>query len=264
MFGSTSIEQVYGRVGSGYSHSIFVLGRDGNEYYAKGPSLVRRFRHVATNEIIVAQLASRMGLLVPSYGILTQGKKKLFFGSVRFDTESCHPSVDEDLFNKSSNNDHAYEIAVLDALVCNLDRHEGNLLAKCSGQLSGGGKPGKACRWSDHLLFVIDHDGCLLSDDRETSSFDSHLINIRVSECVTLPFIRKAVISPVRLGRALCVAESIADAEISTVVNKVPPQFLPVSERPYWVSFLVKRRDLLRRLFNAERNYFYLLNKGVI
>src|SRR5947209_6185801 len=82
MDGPVAIDQVYGLVGAGHSRAHYVGGRDGIEYVAKGPSFVRKFRHVAANEIVAAELALRMGLPIPKHRLLTLGKN-LFFGSSR-------------------------------------------------------------------------------------------------------------------------------------------------------------------------------------
>ena len=48
----TPILDVLGPVGGGYCHALWVLATNGNEYLAKGPFLVEKFRHVAANELV--------------------------------------------------------------------------------------------------------------------------------------------------------------------------------------------------------------------
>jgi len=107
MDGPLSIEQVFGEVGSGCSHSIIVRAEDGNEYQAKGPTLVKKFRHIGVNELVAAGIAIRMGLPMPPYRILRR-TRNLFFATNKMVPSTFHPSIDEVLFNACTNSDSIY------------------------------------------------------------------------------------------------------------------------------------------------------------
>src|ERR1022692_928398 len=107
MDGTVAIQIVYGLTGTGLSRTHYVLGKDGIDYAAKGPSFVRNFRHVATNELVAAGIASRMGLPFQKWRVLTLGKK-MFFGSNRIPESRYHQTIDDYLFESCKNNDQVY------------------------------------------------------------------------------------------------------------------------------------------------------------
>jgi len=252
------VEREYEPLGTGYSQSITVDGQDGKEYVAKGPTLVRNFRHVAANELVAAGLATKMGLPIPPYCILSRGKK-LYFGSNRQDRTNHHIGLDNGLLARCSNIDKVYELVVFDAWICNLDRHAGNFLVRCSGTVSSATKQ---CPAAEHNFMVIDHDDCLLPDDRDVTHFTGRLLATQVSECIPLEFVRDQIMLPVRLGDAIRIAENISDEEIAKIINGVPVRWIPPEERPQWAGFLISRRKLLRSLFIAEREIFGWLKAG--
>lgn len=259
MDGRLSITRVFREVGSGCSRSLYVLADDGNEYQAKGE--LHKFRHVATNELVAVRLAKRLGLSVRDHAVLARGRK-LYFGSRWMAPGSFHPTVSEDLLNMCTNNESAYELAVFDTWICNQDRHEGNLIALCSGAAAPG--KFKICPAITHLMVATDHDGAFLSDNREPSQFVSQLTNSGVAEYVQLPWVRKSVINPTRLGLAIQKAESVSRDELSSIVHSVPEELLPKEDAGQWIDFLVSRRDGLRALFERHRGLFYSLNAGAI
>ena len=260
MDGPIAIDQVYGPVGTGYSRAHYVGGRDGVEYVAKGTSFARKFRHVAANEIVSAELALLMGLPIPKHRLLTLGKK-LFFGSSRVIPSKFHPTIDLELFGRCANADQVYELAVFDTWICNVDRHSGNFLVLCSGSVSPGRRT--RCDAPEHRMVLIDHDGSFLPDNRETSFFASRL-STRISECVKLEFIHRSIIERDRLIRAISSVEAISEDDINNAIASVPGQLLPPKDRNQWASFLLDRKGLLRQLFNAERSLFPWLQKGEI
>lgn len=252
-----AIETIYRPVGAGCSKAIAVAGADGNDYVAKGPTLVRNFRHVATNEMVAAGLASKMKLPFPAHRILTRGKK-LFFGSSMVADGFFHPVIDDDLFWSCGNVDLAYELVVFDAWICNGDRHAGNLWVLCSG----GKAQAKQCK-GRHSMLLIDHDRSLLPDNLE-ASYLSSLVSRRVRECVQLSFVTKAIISPDRLGAAIAAAEAVSNDDIAQIVNAVPPKLLVERDKQTWTEFLALRRDALRGIFEKDREFFYSLKAGAI
>lgn len=257
---TVTIQTIYREVGTGMCRTHYVLGSDGLEYAAKGPSFIRNFRHVATNELVAVGIASKMGLPVQEWRVLTRGKK-MFFGSRWIPESLYHSTIDDYLFESCKNKDLVYELVVFDFWICNTDRHSGNLWALCAGD----SPRAKNCR-AEHALLLIDHAGGLLQDDRDPTHFASALVHTRIDQCVQLPCIQKAIINPARLSKAIDVAESVSDDDIASIVNAVPSKLLPIAERGSWAAFLVSRRNELRKLFNTEtdRAFFIWMKAGPI
>lgn len=218
-------------------------------------------RHVGANELVSGLLASEMGLPVLDVRVLSMGGDVLA-GSTwmggRF-----HPYMDATLFEECINRYHVYGIVVFDLWVCNTDRHEGGLIARCSGTETPGRK--QQCGWDRHALILNDHSHCLLPDNRETTYFGS-LLNHRdrVGEFVQLPFLLDAIQSPEMLGQAIGRAEAIPNEMLEGIIRQVPDALLPAEDKPAWVEFLSARRDRLREIVTASRRSFRNLEAGDI
>jgi hypothetical protein len=248
------IKDVYGAVGTGFSIAHDALAMDGVEYVVKGARYVRKFRHVAVNELVAARLAIEMGLPIPDHRVLSHDGE-LFFGSVKLPVATYHPYIDDYFFSLCGNQDSTYELIVFDTWICNKDRHSENLWVRCSGDSPKVTKT-KRCAATTHSLMLIDHEGGFLPDSRETTFFDS-LIGTRVNECVQLSLLKTSTVDPSRLGKAIATAESVSDEVIRGIVYSVPEQLLPLDERDAWIEFLVARRNVLRQRFTNDRGYFY-------
>ena len=257
------IEKVYRAVGKGSRNSVYVLAKNKIEYIAKSSSLVKDYRHIVTNELVAAALAKRIGLAILDYRVLTLGKN-LYFGSQWMDDSDFHPIITKDLFERCRNAQMAYGMVVFDTWICNLDRHQGNLLVRCGGERFGGGGGGDSCQAESHTMLLNDHSECLMPDSKDGSYFAARLSKVTPQECVHVPFVRNAIISAANLSQAIQAAESVSDTEIAAIVQMVPEELLADNERVAWVEFLALRRNALRKLFNDNRGFFTFLNKGAI
>ncbi len=146
----TTIDTVYGPVGDGYSRTLWVLADNGTEYLAKGPSLVKGFKHVAANELVAAGIAQRMGLPVLDARVL-ELNGDLYFGSTWMDGSRYHPVIDRELLYRCHNSQKVYEMVVFDTWVCNEDRHAKNLIVRCHGDDNGGPRT-KDCKAAHVIL----------------------------------------------------------------------------------------------------------------
>ncbi|MBL8796363.1 MAG: hypothetical protein JNM56_20865 [Planctomycetia bacterium] len=245
----TRITAIYSRLDSGESRAMYVKAENGNEYVAKGPSLTPTWRHVGANELIAFRLAERMGLPVLDCRVL-QFEGELYVGHTRMQENQFHPYLTSELLARCSNLDRVYGLVVFDSWVCNTDRHEGNLLVRCS---NSAGLANGRCAADEHTVLVNDHNRCLLPDNRETSHFSS-LSGEYLAEFIQIGFIRDRIYSLGGLKDAIEQAERVSDIEISSIVNGVPPELLPDEDKAHWTEFLINRRGSLRRLFAAEHN----------
>jgi hypothetical protein len=254
----TRITEVYGSVNGGESRAIWVGAENGIEYLAKGPSLTPGWRHVGANELIAAQLAQRLGLPVLECRLLRM-EQDLFVGTTWMSEAQFHPFITEALLEKCSNKDRIYPLVVFDSWICNTDRHEGNLLVRCSGLSES---KGKSCSALRHTLLISDHNRSLLPDNLEVDHFDSLLKRKFLDEFILIGYIRNRIVNLQRLQDAVGLAEGVTDTDIDSIVNAVPDQLLADADKPAWTSFLTDRRDQLRTLLNENRSLFQYLARG--
>jgi hypothetical protein len=262
MAGGVEIDTDYGPVGSGSCNARYVLAENGNEYLAKGPNLSPSLRHVGANEMVAGRLAGQMGLPVLDIQVLSDNDRPLI-GITRMNSDRMHPIMDQELFAACNNQHRVYGMVVFDVWLCNTDRHEGNLIARCGGTETQG-KKRLVCGWDRHHMVLTDHSHCLLPDNVEPTHFSSLMSRDRLGEFVLLPFVREAIRSRDMLRQALTKAEEISDEVLGGIVSQVPVGLLAADDRTEWAEFLIGRRDRLRELFGSGRESFPHLEAGDI
>jgi hypothetical protein len=248
-----ALDTDYGPVGRGASNPRYVLASDENEYIIKGPSLSSDNPRVGANELIAARLASKLGLPVLRYALLSW-RGGLFFASQWMDKSKFSPALDRELFLKCENRDLIYEAVIFDAWLINKDRHNENLIAR---RISRTGPP-------RHNLLLNDHSHLLVSPSGPTDiSQLMAQVDRPASNFVVLDFVRESIVDPARVREALSTVERLSDEEIESVVASTPDGLLASDERGIYSEFLVKRRSRLRAVMQKESGAFPNL-KGAI
>ena len=239
--------------GIGTSNATHILADDGEEYLIKGPSLSPSHPFGAANEFIAASLARELGLPLLDFDV-AEDDGDHFFASRWMPPGTFYPAVTENLFLRCRNLEQVYELVVLDVWLCNIDRHDENLIVR---EMRGPG--GAFVVWTAN-----DHDRCLILPGEAPAGLPAKIGSDDFRNYVRLSFVREAIRESGRLGAALGRAEAVNDFLLVTVVGSLPEQLLPESERRHVEHFLRARRDGLRNLFRAGRRFFGNLDGGRI
>jgi len=241
----------YGAVGSGASQPRFVMASNGSEYIIKGPSLVAAHRYVAANEIIGAALADLLEIPVVDHRLVSLGGN-LFFASARM-SPGTFSGMQRSDFDRASNKIVSYQITVLDVLICNVDRHEQNLLL----------------RWVDPndqsgpcVIVANDHSHCLVQPGQSASSLSALKGSFKTEYAGKLDYVKESIEKTDLLGESIKRAETLADSEISHLIESIPDELLPEPDKPAYTELLVDRKSNLRRLFSNNRSCFPRLELG--
>jgi hypothetical protein len=243
----------YGPVGVGGARAHSVLAENAQEYLVKGPTLNPDHRYGAANEFIAANLADTLGLPVLDYRLLQAGQD-FYFGSSLM-VNGTYVPVAADLLQRCSNRERVYDLVAFDTWLCNIDRHEENLLVRTSARGPGQITP---------TLLLNDHDRCLVLPGETPAGLMEKLAWDFTMQLVRLPFVRDAIAEARFLRTAIDKVESITDAMVDGVVASLPEALLPRAERASVVAFLKERRDTLRELIRAHRSFFRNLDGGAL
>ena len=247
----------YGPIGKGASAAHSVLAENGSEYLIKGPSLTPgdpSLRYAAANELVAALLARHLGLPVLDFCILEM-RGELFFGSSWMQTGTFYPAIDESLYDKCENKDRVYELVAFDVWVCNIDRHQENLLVRHARSTGASGE--------HFLLLLNDHGHCVIPPPNTPATL-SGLVRSPADGYVRLDFVRRAIEEPTKLTAAIDRVEGLGPNIIEAVVRSVPEPLLPAAERQPVERFLLDRRAQLRTVFEGGRTYFVNLGRGTL
>ena len=243
----------YGPVGNGASQARFVMASNGSEYIVKGPSLVVGHPHVAANEIVGATLADLLAIPVVDHRLLTLAGK-LFFASARMSPATFSGMRQSD-FDRATNKEVSYQITVLDVLVCNVDRHEGNLLL----------------RWVDPndrsgpcLIVANDHSHCLVLPGQSATSLFELKDSFQASYAGRVNYVKDSIQKTDVLSEAIGRVETLADSDISDLIESIPEELLAAPDKNAYAELLLHRKINLRRLFNNHRSCFTRLEPGVL
>ena len=239
----------YGAIGVGASLAHYVLAENGNEYIIKGPTFTPNHRYVAANELIAARIAGTLGLPVLDHCVVEMAGR-FYFGSAWMQKPTFYPNTTADNFVKCENQERAYDIVVFDILVCNVDRHGGNLLVRRS-------KDGR------HLVLMNDHSHCMVLPGEDASVLVNR-VAASPRSYLGLPFIRDAISDINRLRQAVELLTSIGNDDIVRVVNAMPEEFLASADRGLFKEFLQARRDALAGLIGSNLALFPNLNGSTL
>lgn len=244
----------YGPVGKGASQAHYVLAENGSEYIVKGRQFSPGHAYVATTEMVTASLADFVGLPVLDHRLVCMGSE-LFFGSAWMPSGSFAPAVTPSLLDQCVNRDRIYEIVAFDVWVCNIDRHQENLIVRETR-----GRAGTVVR----SLLLNDHSHCFIRPGETPAILPSRTGEPFRAEFVRLDFVRDRILDPGRLGKAVQAMEALSDASIEAVVRSVPDAFLSTAERRLMYQFIKVRRSQLRTIITDARSLFPNLAGGAI
>jgi len=138
-----------GAIGRGASAAHYVLAENGIEYIIKGPSFTPQHPYVAANELLAALIARQLGLPILDFAVVQMGQD-LFFASAFMQGGTFHPQIRTDLFDRCENKERVYGMLVFDAWICNIDRHDGNLLVRTTRR---GGQEHTTLLLNDHIAW---------------------------------------------------------------------------------------------------------------
>lgn len=240
----------YGEVGAGASRAHYVLAENGNEYIIKGPALTPHHALVAANEVIAARIAGTLGLPLLDF-CLVEMDGRLYFGSSWMPSDSWFPYTTEDLFDRCDNRDRVYDLVAFDVFVCNVDRHEANLLVR---RRTAGSKYRR-------LLLLNDHSHCMVLPGEPASALSGKMMTGPASY-IRLDFVRRAVCDRSAFRQAIERVVSLSDTDILRIVQTTPPELLPVQDRGVYNSFLSSRRSHLLDVINGDLSIFPNLSGG--
>lgn len=235
----------YGPVGAGASLAHYVLAENGNEYIIKGPSLTPAHRYVAANELLAARIGGALGLPVLDHCVVEHGGR-FFFGSSWMQKPTFYTNTTPDLFKRCSNRHRAYEIVVFDILLCNVDRHSGNLLVRRT-------------KAGEHLLLMNDHSHCLVLPGEDAPVLTGRL-GSPASQYVHLPFVREEIRDVALLRDSIQLLTGLADEDMIALTEEMPDEFLSRSDRSTYSDFLCQRSASLLNIIGAELSLFPNLN----
>ena len=204
--------------------------RTGRSTSWKSAGLSPGNQYVAANEWVAAELARAIGLPILAHDT-AEFDGHVCFAAQYMPKGTWHPNITRDLFDKCLNNDRAYGLVVLDAWVCNTDRHSGNLLVR--SKAAGGGE----------LMLLNDHSHCLVQPGQTTGDLGA-LIGSSVGSYVQLDFIREAIADLTTLEAAIGIAEAVSDSAIRLILDSAPTGWwVDQMDLERYERFLVSRRN---------------------
>lgn len=239
-----------GPVGQGASSARYVRAENGQEYIIKGPALTPNHRYVGANEYIAVRLARQLGVPVLD-DRLVELNGELYWASAWMTTGSYRPFLDAGVLDRCENKDRVYPLVTLDSWICNVDRHEHNLLARSVG------------RAGDQRLAMLanDHSHCLVLPGKTPAELPD-LLDTPPGSYIRLGFVAEAVKDVGLLGAAISGVEGIADHLVEAIVRSVPDALLPAADQDPLTDFLVQRKARLRGVFVDGRTFFTQLGGG--
>jgi hypothetical protein len=250
-----SIIEDYGALGKGASQAHYVRAENGSEYIAKGRQFSPDHPYVGLTELVTSSLADRVGLPTLDFRVLDMGGE-LFFGSAWMTTGSFAPAITEALLDQCLNRDRIYDIAAFDVWICNIDRHQENLVVRENRQAATG--------VMQRTLLLNDHSHCFVRPHETPSILPNRISEPLRPDFVRLDFLRDRIRDPRLLGRAIGIMEALPDGTIEAMLGSVPDAFATTVERGLVRDFLIDRKNRLRSIFVSGRNLFPNLGAGAI
>lgn len=224
----------YGPVGEGASKAHHVLCENNTEYLTKGPTYTPDHPHVAANELIAAELGNHLGLPMLDFRPVRL-HDDLFFASQWMPPGTWHQFITPELFDSCVNRDVLYPLVVFDPWICNVDRHELNLLARTDS------------RSRQTFLVCNDHSHSFVLPGRTATDL-ALLTAMNAAPYFNMQWLRERVVDRPLLEGAISSAEAVSDQDIKTIVGMVPRPLLSTADAQRYIELLVQRRDRLRSL----------------
>lgn len=208
------------------------------EYLAAKP-------YTLVSEYISADIASLLGLPIPARQIITfKGKRMLGF-EWRDDAKSFEPGIEAKLTNANA----VPGMLAFDVLLCNRDRHRGNVLLQ---------RPSPSL---DRYTFsLIDHSHALIGDMPNMEA----LIQFLRRHYDPAPFLQVAPLELRQLvtGWAdfdpwLSRIESLTETNLENILSGIPDEWRPRDDDCSLImDFLFARKNRVRQLLFDGRAYF--------
>lgn len=254
-----------GRARGGVSQARFFVCENGDEYILKGKHFSPTMPHVAANEFIAAEIGGHLGLPILDHRTVSW-RGDLYFGSRMIGATNFLRSTDLKLVQGCLNAERIYNMLVFDVWLCNTDRHEGNIVVRVTKDQSGN---------DEYRLIFSDHSHCILAptnDPQHPLTTISDLASLATSGlsssvCPNMPYIRAKLVTDMVVDVALLrtAIDGVAkmpDHVVRGVLSRVPPDFLPESERRAIENFLLQRRKRLKQVFRDNIQMLAKLSGG--
>ncbi len=122
-------------------------------------------------------------------------------------------------------------------MVCNVDRHSGNLLVRRTKD-------------DHHLLLMNGHSHCLVLPGESSAVLEGR-VTAPCNPYLGLVYARDAIVDVARLGQAVELLTSVEGDAILKIVQSMPDEFLSQPDRELFSTFLCRRRDGLQDLVGS-------------
>lgn len=212
-------------------------------YAAKEYSTAKPYTLVS--EYISADIASLLGLPIPARQIITfKGKRMLGF-EWRDDAKSFEPSMEANLTNA----DAIPGMLAFDVLLCNRDRHGGNVLLQ---------RPSPSL---DRYTFcLIDHSHALIGDMPNMEALIQFLKRHHEPDPflqVAPPGLRELITNWADFDPWLSRIESLTGTKLGNILTGIPDEWRPQhNDCSLIIDFLLARKNRVRHLLFDGRAYF--------
>lgn len=201
--------------------------------------------YTLVSEYISADIASLLGLPIPARQIITfKGKRMLGF-EWRDDAKSFEPGMEAKLTNTNA----IPGMLALDVLLCNRDRHRGNVLLQ---------RPSPSL--DRYTFYLIDHSHALIGDMPNMEALMQFLRGHRDPD----PFLqvvplelRKLVSDWADFDPWLSRIESLTETNLKNILVGIPDEWRPQhNDCSLIIDFLRARMNRVRHLLIDGRAYF--------
>lgn len=163
-----------------------------------------------------------------------------------------YPQIRQDLFDTCENRDRVYLLLAFDIWICNVDRHDQNLLVRVVRPRGGGER---------RLLLLNDHGHCLVQPSQTPANLAGALEALP-AQYIRLPFLSGAVTDIAAFRQAVAAIEALEESVLRGLVGSIPTRLLSEADGRVVEEFLLNRRSRLRTVLNSGRTVFPNLQGG--